>query len=516
MKLEDYIKAPWASGSIHSTYQTSFLHMRPAPEYASGEVLLASTYRYVGFSKEISEGKVPASGREFQKKIERGNRGKGISETGIDPDTWKRIVTGTLRSPKQPNQSSKRFLQISPVVPDAALYSLSARLSSNSWNPGALIARILQFGEPIEANVQENVDQLFHSLSVDDNDDIWARFLQQEFESWRGNNTKDAWDEPRKLERDEAVKLWHRSNTSIPAERFTKDFLQVLSLKKYLTRRQWVSMLEAVLRLGSASHILWVCRANTECFKLMRTALDGDAKAVPGIDEITNSLSMEQSFWRYGQYSSTTITEAATSFVKARVGINLLMYQLEETFGSKLDSNCLSNIENISKLINWLSSEDTRSKFDIDMFRKNYQDVIESDPRIVAGKKGISSNVKEFLQHVLGQRQTAEAGLDSYDQGFFLAKKGMSKSARWIVSLGPVSVLALVHACTHNAKGPRTIDNLCQHLSEYGIEINAQEVAGSKLGQTLRNLGLVLDSPDAEGGMVLINPFELTVDEVVK
>ncbi len=74
-------------------------------------------------------------------------------------------------------------------------------------------------------------------------------------------------------------------------------------------------------------------------------------------------------------------------------------------------------------------------------------------------------------------------------------------------------MLALVHACTHNASGPRTIDNLCQHLSEYGIEIDAQEVADSMLGQTLRNLGLVLDSPDAEGGMVLINPFELMVEE---
>jgi len=84
-----------------------------------------------------------------------------------------------------------------------------------------------------------------------------------------------------------------------------------------------------------------------------------------------------------------------------------------------------------------------------------------------------------------------------------------------VVSLGPVSVLALVHACTHNTRKPRTIDNLCQHLSEYGIEIDAQEVTDSMLGQTLRNLGLVLDSPDAEGGMVLINPFELMVEEAV-
>ncbi len=515
MSLENYIKSPWAKGGLHEAYEASFLHMRPAPEYASGEVLLASTYRYVGFSKDVvTEGKVPTLGREFQKKIEKGKKEKEIQSTDIDLDTWQRIITGTLRSPKQPNQTSKRFLQISPVIPDATLYSLSARLSSNSWNPGVLIARIMQFGEAGETDVQEHWNHLFHALSVSEDDDIWARFLQQEFETWRSKDAKSAWDKPRILERDDAVKAWHRSSTPIPATRFTKDLLHVLSLKKYLTRRQWVSMLEAVLRIGAASHILWICRVNTVCFTLMRDALDG--KDIPDKEEISNRLGLENGFWRYGQYAAGTITEAATGFAKARVGINILLHQLEETFGNKLEEGCLSNIGNISQLVNWLGEKETRDKFDTGTFRKNYQDVIESDPRVVSGKKGISSNVKEFLRHVLGQRQTAEAGLDSYDQGFYLAKKGSSKSARWVVSLGPVSVLSIVHACTHGARGPRTIDNLCQHLSEYGIEIEAQEVADSMLGQTLRNLGLVLDSPDAEGGMVLINPFELMSKEEVE
>jgi hypothetical protein len=514
MSLEEYIKAPWATSNLHKAYIESFLHMRPAPEYASGEVVLASTYRYFGFSKDkVSEGKVPTLGREFQKKLEKGKKGKEAKETGVDPDAFRRIVTGTLRSPKQPNQTAKRFLQISPVVPDASIYSLSARLSSNSWNPGALIARLLQFGEPVEADVQEHCNQLFHALSVGDEDDIWARFIQKEFETWRGKNIADAWSEPRLLERDDAVKAWHRSSTRIPAERFTKDLLQVISLKKYLTRRQWISMIEAMLRLGSASHIMWVCRANTVCFKLMRNALEGKSHA--SSEEISDSLGMGESFWRYGQYSAASITDAATGFVKARVGINLLLHQLEKTFGAKLDPACLSNVESITKLVSWLGEAEIQKRFDSKTFSNNYQDVIESDPRIVAGKKGVSSNVKEFLQHVLGQRQTAEAGLDSYDQGFFLAKKGNSKSGRWIVSLGPVSVLALVHSCTYSAQGPRTINNLCQHLAEYGIEIDAQEVADSMLGQTLRNLGLVLDSPDAEGGMVLINPFELMTKEAV-
>ncbi len=69
-------------------------------------------------------------------------------------------------------------------------------------------------------------------------------------------------------------------------------------------------------------------------------------------------------------------------------------------------------------------------------------------------------------------------------------------------------ILAIVYACSCEGRGIRTVEDLCEHLGQYGIRISPDEVAGSKLGKSLRTLGLVLDSPDAEGGMVLLNPFE--------
>lgn len=510
MSLEEFKNKPWSI--VHTAYQNSFLHMRPAPEYANGEVVLASTYRHIGFSDIFdSDNKVPTLGREFQKRIEKKMNAKSFSNNNLETSVWKKIITGTLRSPKQPNQTTKRFIQISPVVPDASLYSLSARLAAGSWNPGVLIARIIGFGESSESDAQEICNKLFRALSVDEKDDIWARFLQNEFESWRPNELKDSWKEPRLISRDEAVKNWHISPVATPASQFTKDLIQIISLKNHLTRRQWISMLESILRLGSASHILWVCKVNEICFELLRDALEG--RELGTHDQVSQMLTTQKGYWRYGQYSAETITEAVTGFAKARAGINLILYQLQEVGLPALAADCLSNTQKLFDLLTWLGKEEVRTQFNLNQFRTNYQDVIESDPRVVAGKKGISSNVKEFLRHVLGQRQTEESGLDSYDQGYYLAKKSNSKTARWIVSLGPVSVLSIVHACTHSRRGPRTIDNLCEHLAHYGFEINAQEVAGSKLGQTLRNLGLVLDSPDAEGGMVLINPFEMTVTE---
>lgn len=503
MTVEEFINSPWQKASIHPLYGNSFLHMRPAPEYASGEVVLASTYRAVGFAGGIAaEGRVPANGRAFQKSLDRGKRPRSDAVgTGIPLEPWKRIVSGTLRSPKQPNQTAKRFLQIGPVVPDAALYSLSARLSSNSWNPGEFVARVLLFGEPDHASAQALWNRLFHCLDVDENDDLWARFLHDEFSSWRSAEQKDSWRQPNDLERDAAVMAWHQSSVPIPANQFVRDLDCILALKQRLTRRQWISMVEAMLRIGAAAHVLWTSRANSTAFGLLRNVLRSD-QPLP-IDSLRQAFGVGDGFWRYGQLAGGAVNDFAVNFIKARAGLNLFLHHATEKCGAIQGS--LSGVKEFASLLQWTA--ENRSVLDYELFARQYERLMESDQRAFSGKKGIGANVREFLRHVLGQRQTAEPGLDSYDQGYFLGKRGNHRAAPWFVSLGPVAVLSLVHACTHNAKSLRTVDDLCLHLGRYGIDVQAQDVPHSRLGLTLRNLGLVVDSPDAEGGMVVLNPF---------
>jgi hypothetical protein len=45
-------------------------------------------------------------------------------------------------------------------------------------------------------------------------------------------------------------------------------------------------------------------------------------------------------------------------------------------------------------------------------------------------------------------------------------------------------------------------------LARYGLDVDRDDVSKSELGRRLRMLGLVLDSPDAESGMLLVPPFE--------
>jgi hypothetical protein len=132
---------------------------------------------------------------------------------------------------------------------------------------------------------------------------------------------------------------------------------------------------------------------------------------------------------------------------------------------------------------------------------------MENEARALLCKKGIGSNLMEFARHCLGQRQTSSPLLRGYDQGYVLRKKGSSPSSPWVVSLGPASVLALTHCALAGMGGPRSIQRLVQHLAAYGVAVDRHDIAGSDLGHQLRMLGLVLDSPDAESGMLLLPPF---------
>ena len=100
-----------------------------------------------------------------------------------------------------------------------------------------------------------------------------------------------------------------------------------------------------------------------------------------------------------------------------------------------------------------------------------------------------------------------DTALRGYDQSYFLRKKSEARSAPWVLSLGPAAVLAMVHCCLHAVEGPRSVQRLALHLGSYGIEFDLHGVNDSALGKQLRMLGLVLDSPDAESGMLLVPPF---------
>ncbi|KQQ78997.1 hypothetical protein [Aureimonas sp. Leaf324] len=501
MTLARFREEPWRTS--HGAYQDSALAMSPAPEYASSEVILSSLYRHAGL-EGATERTVPQRGRDLDKEVQwYRDRARKPDTAAVDADTFHTLLHSVLESPKLPNQSSKRFVQVTPLVPQAAVFSGSARLSSNSWPAGALIRRMVWLGSPDKASAAAIWQSLFGALSITDDDDIFARFLQAEIEAWCPQPTWAAVDSAEQALLDPT----DRESLDYPARRFVRDLGSIIDAKDSMTRRQWTSLLEAIVRLAAVAHVTWLCDVHAKSWECIKAALDGNG---PADADAARALMYPKAFQflSYGDRALPGIKDRASAFLQARLGLNTTLWGLEAA-GIQVAS--LSSARGLADVCNLLRAN--AAKVEATGLRDVLADVSERETRTLLCKKGIGSNIMEFARHVLGQRQAANPVLRGYDQGFSLRKRGTSNSSPWVVGLGPVSVLALVHCSLAGTTGPRSVRRLSQHLAGYGAIVDYREIATNDLGHQLRMLGLVLDSPDAESGMLLVPPFPQRQEE---
>ncbi|MES2682243.1 MAG: hypothetical protein V4650_01895 [Pseudomonadota bacterium] len=496
MSLSEFLDSPWKKS--HDGYAGAVFGVRPAPEFATSEVVVASLYRACGF-EGYTESEVPKAGRDFDKTTKATKSSK--DEPGqIKLDTWRTVLHSVLESPKRKNQSSKRFLQLCPVVPDVALYSGSPRLAGSSWNPGALVQRMIVMGCDSRDAAEGLWQRLFDALSISESDDLWARWLNDEFHR-RKDNTNQWKKAPLQLhdiDFPDAEKLKLR----YPAQQFVRDLDAVIAAKGRMTRRQWISILEAVLRLGSAMHVIWLCSVNGKLWARAKDILNGGS-AAPTIEEISESyISGERRYLAYGNAATAFVKQYASDYLVARIGLNLVLWILEDL---KIEVPTLRSCVDIRVFFELLVKH--RERIVNEKLWARYSNLTESEAKTISCRKGVGSNIEEFINHTLRKRETAADNLRGYDQGYILKKRGQAESGALTVSLGPVAVLALVHSCLKEAAGPRSVRKLCDHIAAYGIDVDLDDVANSELGKNLRMLGLVLDSPDAESGMLLVPPF---------
>jgi hypothetical protein len=239
----------------------------------------------------------------------------------------------------------------------------------------------------------------------------------------------------------------------------------------------------------------------------VRHLIETDIASVPANDsEVTEQLfAVKKRMLSFGHPAIPTLRDYASRYLSARLGLNCVLWALEDlgiTVG-KLDS--ISGVCHFLEGIK-ANSESLRAAGVLD----TYHMLQDREVRTIACKKGVGSNLMEFAQYTLGQRQTMDETLRGYDQGYFLRKRSESRNSPWVLALGPAAVLAMAHCCLHEVNGPRSVQRLATHLSSYGIEFDMHGLNESDLGRQLRMLGLVLDSPDAESGMLLVPPFAVT------
>jgi len=502
MSLEEFKKSPWAKS--HERYSKSALSLVPAPEYANSEVLIAGLYRVIGMKdlqdggKLLSEGKVPGYGRQLDRKVGL-HRDKGTTPEGaaLDGDAFHVLLREVMESPKLQNQSKKRFIQVTPLVGETASFSGSARLAGNPWPAGSLVRRMVWLGSPDAQAATGSWNKLFAALRVEEKDDVFARFLRDELVAWTGQPWGPECLPP---EADSVVCLPpdEFKGLALPARQFTRDLESIIAAKPMLTRRQWTSLLEAIIRIAGVAHVAWICEVQRRIWGVLGDVLRGET-ALADVRSLIYPRQFE--YLRYGASAVSGLKDRTSRYLRARLGINTLLWSMEEA--GVLPEGGLSTASEVTNLA--AAVEQHRGV--LGEVIRLADDLADQESRALRCGKGVGSNVMEFARHVLYQRLAENQLLRGYDQGYVLRKRGSAKNSQWICAPGPVALLALVHCSLAGLSGPRSVQRLAQHLEAYGIMVGHREIATNGLGHQLRMLGLVLDSPDAESGMLLIPPF---------
>ena len=495
MTVAEFKLSPWARS--HRIYRESALAIAPAPEYANSEILIAGIYRTIGLDG-VAERLVPGNGRELDKSIARArDRETKPAGAALEGDAAHALLHDILESPKLQNQSSKRFLQVTPLVGETAWFSGSARLAGNPWPAGDLIRRMVWLGSVDDGSAKAEWQRLFDALAVHDDDDVFARFLRDELAAW----TNRSWDSRCIFPAADEVQQFppnELDGRAFPARQFVQDLSAVIDAKKLMTRRQWTSLLEALVRIAAVAHVAWLCEVQKLIWECIKAALAGEA--VPK-DIRAKIYPLRLSYLTYGTGAISELKDRTSMYLRGRLGINAVLWSLNDA-GTPYAGQ-LSSAEDVAALCSHVLAN--RGK--LSSVKDDVDDLAESEARALLCRKGIGSNVMEFARHVLYQRIAANPILRGYDQGYILRKRGPSKNSPWICAPGPLAVLVLVHCSLAGLAGPRSVHRLAQHMAAYGIDVDHSHITRNDLGRQLRMLGLVLDSPDAESGMLLVPPF---------
>lgn len=514
MRVTDFEQAP--SMSRHDSYADS-MFASTAPEYSTGEVLLASAYR--GLLLGVTESRVDLANI--------GQTPAKMTATAGGPEVWEPLLLrrGGLASPLRHGQHSPiASQQLMPLVPSIARIAGVLGQPRSRWTPFNLLLETIGAGAGA-TNGQALLTGLGEALVIDGNDDILARFVEHALdEGLRGVEPVPATVPPYTQPLLKAGHLFAFRNRTLPrgrcpSERFCLDLSKVLDLKGSLTRRQWTVLVEAALRVGLGMHVLWNCRANAATWRLACEVASG--RAVPPLAEVEDAVWPAEPEFRplleIGANAQPLLERLIEEYAYARTGLNLLLCRLEDIgaqwpitrpIGFDAGTGTAAPQALHAFLLHLAANREGIDPGDAGIWlRSRVAELFDKELRELARRsKGYSRNLWFFARYSLGQVKTKNPEQRSYDLAYLLAYVGEGKPLP--VQPGPDMLIMLVHACCMaNRSLPVALDDFRQHLAEYGLHVPAGELIDGKTGRDLVRLGLVVDSPDAAGGRLLVSPF---------
>jgi hypothetical protein len=514
------------TGEVHAGYGGSILSP-VAPEYTTGEGLLAAAYRTLLLDvpdRQVNLETIADLPGELGAAAVHGD-----PRTWTDPTlaafigSWEDLVhaPGGLVSPT-PAGAPARLPQLTPLVPRIAHRSgVIGRYGRGRWQPGNLLLSALWTGAG-PADAPSATASLAAAIDVGPDDDLFARYVEDTLSLVHEDRSQPTAESLEAIGRPSSAWRTQSVRGHIPAERFVSDLQFVVELKPVLTRRQWTALLEAQLRLGLATHQMWLCRLNARAWRLCVRAINGEQIES---DQVLATCWPDQErddpFLGLGTDSTSAIRRLLSDYARARLGLNLVLFALGD-LGAGWDAKVgaagdayptpadaltgfLRHVQANAAAMNELCLSASG-----DTLTATAGNLADANPRLVNGQTGVTRNLSFFLRYTLGQLQPVDDEFASYDQGFLVHRPARPSRTERIVRPGPATLILLVHAaCRSLGEIPASMDALRRHLRSYGLGASADELRSGTTVRELERLELVVDSPDAGGGRQLVDPLPL-------
>lgn len=509
----------------------SFFLLPILPEYLPSEMLTAACYRALGFSgmKDIW---ISQNGSALTKLL---TETDGIKSAPFVQTEIRKMLKDVLLSPEDPKQKRSQkyseYLFLAPIVPSTAYFSNPVRLKKNlnssggtPWNVELIFKALISYSSLNRTDSDELWQSFFEAYGVqeDSREDYFARIVEKlllscadavckanpeaacRFPKWKLSHN-DIYDDGKFLidPEDRAV-----FSAISPLDEIRRSLRAILKLKKSFSRWQWMTMLDAQMRLSVVALILWLLELHHVVERAVQKYVIEGCE-LPDIDDPgTFKLMYQEAHIRhvfsYGEgfakAQKLVVTRYARNYLRLAFFLSLTKELSPEVY-SKLDWSSVSGfVTSIRILKNVYSQPEFKN-----LYNHGVVQMLDAKAEDLNPKKSRLKHILEFFT-VLRQRAVVETQSDfiRYDQSYMVHKKGSYASAPYVVDMGSVACFVVVFCC---ADGRRVfpLKDLNQYLERYYVSIHTGHT--DQFLEYLKGLGLTMDSPDAGDGLMVRNPF---------
>ena len=421
------------------------------------------------------------------------------------------LFNTSLSVPTSESQLKQKKFWVSPLIPEIGNYGLAARNIGNPWNPGNFILEIIA---NYSANIEEFiliVKNLISALEVgSDDNDIWSICVKNEFENiseklniqkatrFNEQNFRDFYNGKNRPQK----KLLHISNY---AKNTIIDLQNIISLKDRLTRQKWIGFFEGFIRLTLFNHIIYTLNLSKNYFNLIEHKLSQGSFNVQSKD-LDNFINLKYTIndvrIKVGTARKDYIRDNIESFGYYNALINAILEYVD--YKDFKDFNDENEFLRITEGI----LEKMRNQDELRKFKINFQNINELDLSKLNENYSSFKNIKESLGYLCTRKSSSKEKYIS-DVNFLFDKIGSSLNSPYFlkISSGLISTLtSLIFLRKEDSNSFISGLEFISGLNEYNIQLSINDISSGNIKDTMLSLGIVIDCPDTEGGVLIIKP----------